>query len=320
MPIPFEEKTVKYYYETDDPLQPRMYGVTNPETWHFMEHRYVVLRDFIPKEIRQFALDCWKTIEAQPDNFQAGLKREGDIINKSPTDTLGKSIGGHSSPMAVAMGRWLCEALDNVLDIPLRETYTYSRKYDRGAYLKAHVDRPSCEVSATYCLDYLSDDTTPWKIWVQNDQNYVGWPCMDDVFQRSQAEPPRRRIAKALTLHPGDVLIYQGPNVIHFRDKFVGDYTYHMFSHFHNLNGGLRNYCMSKGLFYNKAAPNTPNTDVQITPLEFDARRDRYSESGSDEILSMMMDEFNQNYEQESQEHKQAIVNNFSDLIRVEEK
>ena len=34
----------------------------------------------------------------------------------------------------------------------LRETYSYTRKYDRGAYLRAHTDRPSCEISATVCL------------------------------------------------------------------------------------------------------------------------------------------------------------------------
>ena len=31
----------------------------------------------------------------------------------------------------------------------LQETYSFSRKYERGAYLKAHADRPSCEISAT---------------------------------------------------------------------------------------------------------------------------------------------------------------------------
>ena len=28
----------------------------------------------------------------------------------------------------------------------------------RGAYLSPHLDRPSCEISATLCLDYKSDD------------------------------------------------------------------------------------------------------------------------------------------------------------------
>jgi hypothetical protein len=315
MPIPFEEKTVKYYkFENGQ----RMMGKTNPETWHFMEHRYVVLRDFIPKEIRQFALDTWKTMEHQPESFGGDMKREGDIINKSPQDTLGKSFGGHSSPMGVAMGRWLCEALDDKIDLKLRETYTYSRKYDRGAYLKAHVDRPSCEVSATYCLDYHSDDGSPWKIWVQNDHNYVGWPCMDDVFERSQKVIPRRRIAKPLTLYPGDVLIYQGPNVIHFRDKFVGDYSYHMFSHFHNYAGGLRNYCLDKGIFYSKN-DNAPYEDFKITPLEFDGRRNRYVQTGVDTHITGLMDEFNDKFSNESQETKQAFVNNFDGLKKVEE-
>ena len=35
--------------------------------------------------------------------------------------------------------------------------------HHRGAYLNAHVDRPSCEISTTICLDYKSDDNSPWK-------------------------------------------------------------------------------------------------------------------------------------------------------------
>ena len=45
----------------------------------------------------------------------------------------------------------------------LRETYSYTSKYVRGAYLGSHTDRPSCEISATLCLDYLTDDNTHGK-------------------------------------------------------------------------------------------------------------------------------------------------------------
>jgi len=318
--IPFEEKTVKYYIETESE---RLYGKTNPETWHFWEHRYVVLRDFIPKEIRKFAMDTWKTMEAQPHNFMNGdgMKREGDIINRSPKDTLGKSVGGHSSPMGVAMGRWMQEALEKRLDISLRETYTYSRKYDRGAYLKAHVDRPSCEISTTYCLDYQSDDGEPWKIWVQNDENYVGSPCMEEVFQISQGVRPSQRIAKPLKLYPGDVLVYQGPNVIHFRDKFVGDFSYHMFSHFNNLDGGLKDYCFAED-YVLKTGGSTPYNASNRSILEFDGRPNRYVESGHDEGMSRMMNDFSENFEKLPREEKIDLVNNFAregKPVRVEE-
>lgn len=315
MPVSLEEKTVRYKVQEGDTVT---FGVTNPDTMHFYEHRYVVLRDFIPKEVMTLALDVWKTIEAQPQNYTGGMKREGDIIDQSPEDTLGKSVGGHSSPMGVAMGRWMKDALEKRLDLSLRETYTYSRKYDRGAFLKAHVDRASCEVSTTYCLDYQSDDRTPWKIWVQNDENYLSWPCMNDVYERSQALPPVRRVAKPLTLYPGDVLVYQGPNVIHFRDKFNGDYSYHMFSHFHNLTGGLHSFCKNRGISYTKGTGNAPDPAKTISALEYDGRPNRYVESGTDDNTSQLLQKFEEEWCKLPRE-EQLLMCNFFPVERVEE-
>src|SRR4029079_7309768 len=49
--------------------------------------------------------------------------------------------------------------------LELYPTYSYFRVYKRGDALKAHRDRPACEISATICLGYEAD--APWPIWIE---------------------------------------------------------------------------------------------------------------------------------------------------------
>ena len=183
-------------------------------------------------------LDAWKVMELDP-KMQEHLYLEQDIIQNSPEDTLFKSNGMHNSPFGVALHHWIWKNLKNKIDMNLQETYSYSRKYHRGAYLKAHADRPSCEVSATICLDYLTDNNKPWSIWVDNSRNWVDIVNGDNseeqqeaIYNETQGVPIRKRNSVRIDLEVGDLLLYQGPNVIHWRDTLLGEYSYHMFLHY----------------------------------------------------------------------------------------
>ena len=137
------------------------HGVMNDDTVKLITDRYVVLRNVIPKEIITFALDTWKTIEANLEVNEVIFEEEIEPIPNSPKSSRNTSAGGHTTPMGVAMHRWLHRELVKRIDMDLDLTYSFTRKYERGAYLKAHSDRPSCEISATICLGYESDDGKP---------------------------------------------------------------------------------------------------------------------------------------------------------------
>jgi len=304
MPVPFEKKTVEYCIKDLEQEGKLLTGRTTPETWSLMKDRFVVLRDFIPKDIINMSLDAWKTIEHNKEWDDAIFKRETEITQNSPKDSLGKSRANYCTPMAVSLHRWLKEKLNNVIDMGLRETYSYSRKYERGAYLRAHTDRPSCEISATICLDYQTDDNAPWKIWVQNDGNYVDSPSMDEVFEMSQGLPHRARKGIPITLEPGDVLLYQGPNVIHWRDYLVGDYSYHMFLHFWNEDSKLNQI-------------NAMHTGCpEHLALDFDGRPNRYADENNEEHVKetkKWFSEFSDVYFNHIDE-KSAFTNNYDDF------
>lgn len=290
--VPFEDRTVELVKEVKTPQgkSKKLPFKTNQITADFINNRYVVLRDFVPKEMITFAMDCWKTVEHNPEWHGAFCKREDDIIFQSPKNSLGKSESIYCSPWGVAMNRFLRDKLRSVLDIDLGETYSFTRKYDRGAYLAAHRDRPACEISTTLCLDYKTDDGRPWRIWVDNSRN---WVDSDDggetgIQRQLQLLPNRKRTSTPIDLEVGDILLYQGPNAVHFRDYLIGDYSYHIFSHFYNKEGKIRSHPLGtwQGIDNNLKQVETRDTnDLTFRPgtalehpcvLEHDGKLSRY--------------------------------------------
>ena len=212
----------------------------------------------------------------------------------------------------------------------LRETYSYTRKYERGAYLGSHTDRPSCEISATLCLDYLTDDSKPWKIWVRNDKNYAGVDA--EVIKNDSQDIPQRlrekNNCKSVSLEPGDILLYQGPNIPHWRDYLLGEYSYHVFVHFFNADSKMREI---EGFDYGIQHDINigPNSNNRKFALDLDGRANRFSngrvqldfksypEMKESTPKQIKMQQFCDTY-YESDIAK--YVNNFDHLERVEKK
>ena len=305
MPVPFDAKTIEYYI-TDEGRKVR--GRTNPETWKLVKDRYVVLKDFLPKEIIRFAMDIWKA-----DEENGGLytnQEVKDITYKNPQSSIGKSKGGYCTPWGVALHGFIHNKLKDYIDLDLRETYSYTRMYERGAYLGTHTDRPSCEISATLCLDYQTDDNTPWKIWVQNDKNYANYGS-EKIKNETQDLNQRDRIkagCKSVSLEPGDLLLYQGPNIPHWRDYLVGDYSYHVFVHFFNAQSKMTE--MDKFI---TGSNHDIHTAQPRYALELDGRPNRWTKEQTSEEFSI----FDNNY---YKTEYQEFVNNFDDWKLVEKK
>lgn len=113
-----------------------------------------------------------------------------------------------------------CEALllelkpliEKTVGLSLNPCYTYSRIYMKGAILHPHVDRPSCEYSATVCLE---NGEVPWDIWLRNRQ-------MEHI---------------CVTLQPGDIIVYHGVELPHWREEYEHDGQIQTFLHYVDANG-----------------------------------------------------------------------------------
>jgi len=90
-------------------------------------------------------------------------------------------------------------------------TYSYTRLYEKGNILKRHKDRPSCEVSTTL---HLGGDE---------------WPIFLD--------PPGAPKGIQVDLKVGDMLIYSGCELEHWREPFEGNVCSQVFLHYNHANG-----------------------------------------------------------------------------------
>ena len=100
-------------------------------------------------------------------------------------------------------------------------TYSYWRMYKNGDVLKRHTDRPSCKYSATLCVGYDISNIDENKY-----PNY-DWPMFVEDTQGNELP---------LHLKPGDLIIYRGDIVDHWRDKFSGVHQVQAFLHYNEAN------------------------------------------------------------------------------------
>ena len=100
-------------------------------------------------------------------------------------------------------------------DLKLSETYSYARIYKKGDILKRHKDRFSCEVSTT-----LNLGGEEWPIYLD--------PTGGDG-----------NVGVEINLKPGDMLIYSGCDLEHWREKFTGDNCAQVFLHYNRTGSTM---------------------------------------------------------------------------------
>lgn len=114
--------------------------------------------------------------------------------------------------------------------LKLYPTYSYARLYAPDDELKAHVDRPACEISVTITLGWEGNQ---WAIYMSDrseintdielDSQYDG-----KIFVKNKSE---------LMLEIGDAVMYRGMDKYHWREKFKGKWQAQVFLHYVDANG-----------------------------------------------------------------------------------
>ena len=103
----------------------------------------------------------------------------------------------------------------------LLPTYSYFRIYKKGDILKKHKDRAACSVSTTMNLG-----GDPWPIFINPNQNEGVYKAQDYV--------PSNGSGVKVELEPGDMLIYSGCDLEHWREPFEGSNNAQVFLHYNN--------------------------------------------------------------------------------------
>ena len=110
--------------------------------------------------------------------------------------------------------------------LDLVPTYSYTRLYEKGNKLKRHRDRPSCEVSTTL---HLGGDE--WPIFLDpSGGKYI-------IDEYKEIHKPGAPKGIKVDLKVGDMLIYAGCELEHWREPFEGKICSQVFLHYNHANG-----------------------------------------------------------------------------------
>ena len=180
----------------------------------FKKNKYTVIKQAISKDLASFVANYFSI---QKQVYDTCLKER----YISPfEDMLGRYEGNnqqvpntysHYSNIAMETLMLKCQPqMEKTTGLKLYPAYTYARIYKKGDVLKRHKDRFSCEISTTMNLG--GDD---WPIYL---------------------EPSGERGKKGVRvdLKQGDMLVYSGCELEHWREKFKGNECVQVFLHYNN--------------------------------------------------------------------------------------
>ena len=106
--------------------------------------------------------------------------------------------------------------------------YTYTRIYKKGDILKRHKDRPSCEISTTLHLG-----GEPWPIFLDP----TGADSILSGRETTTVVKPNAPKGISINLEVGDMLVYSGCDLEHWREPLEGDNCAQVFLHYNNIDG-----------------------------------------------------------------------------------
>ena len=194
----------------------------------FKKNKYQVLRNAISKDLAAF---CYKylQISAEADNW---------MLNNGVTHSGNKLVGNFNDPQVPnsyakyadrVMETLLVDTIkvmQNKTGLRLVPTYSYCRLYRTGNILKRHKDRPSCEISTT-----LNLGGDPWPILID--------PTGSDnvIDEYKNIHKPGAPKGVEVNLKPGDMLIYSGCELEHWREPFKGKLCGQVFLHYNHADG-----------------------------------------------------------------------------------
>ena len=194
----------------------------------FKTKKYQVIKQAISKDLANFVFNYMLLQESAVD-----LMLKHNKIN--PANPLIGSWTDKQVPGVYSKyGDWVMETLllyvmpimKAKTGLDLIPTYSYTRIYRKGSILKRHKDRPSCEISTTL---HLGGD--PWSIYIDP----TGSNSVIDEYKN--IHKPNAPKGVTVDLNVGDMLIYSGCDLEHWREPFEGNVCVQTFLHYNNADG-----------------------------------------------------------------------------------
>ena len=193
----------------------------------FKKNKYQVIKNALSFELADFIF------------YYFLIKRDAvDFLYQKKLHPQTSILGGWEDPQVpntyVCYGDFAMETLllkmlpimQQQTNLDLVPTNSFARVYKKGDELKRHKDRPSCEISTTVNLG-----GDPWPIFID------GTGSNNVIDEYKNIHKPNAPAGTKVLLEVGDMLVYSGCELEHWREPFDGDICGQVFLHYNDLNG-----------------------------------------------------------------------------------
>ena len=192
----------------------------------FKKNKYAIVRQAISKDLAAFIANYFSMQKQVYDTCKAAryFSPFENIIGNYENDQeqIPNTYSQYGNMAMETLILKIQPVMEKATGLKLYPAYTYARIYKKGDVLKRHKDRFSCEISTTMNLG--GDD---WPLYLEPDSSKGG--VKEGVGYVSENTKGVR-----VDLKPGDMMVYKGMELEHWRDKFKGKECIQAFLHYNN--------------------------------------------------------------------------------------
>ena len=198
----------------------------------FRINRYQVIKKALSYELANFCLNYFLLKrDAVEFMYKNNFHSESSLLGTWKDQQTPNTYSHYSDFVMETLLVKMLPVMKQHTGLDLIPTYSYARAYKKGDILKRHKDRPSCEISTTL---HLGGD--PWSIFID------GTGADNVIYGKEEGDntvKPNAPKGTKILLEVGDMLVYSGCELEHWREPFEGDICGQVFLHYNHVNGSF---------------------------------------------------------------------------------
>ena len=172
----------------------------------FENKKYQVIKNAVSYELANFIFNYFMLKrDAVSWMYQNNIIHDNGMFGTWKDKQIPNTYAHYGDMVMETLMMKVLPIMQQEIKLELLPTYSYARIYKKGDKLHKHKDRPSCEVSTTI---HLGGDK--WTIFIE------GTEVLLDV---------------------GDMLVYSGCELEHWREPLEGNTCAQVFLHYNHVNG-----------------------------------------------------------------------------------
>ena len=192
-----------------------------------MKFKYQVIKNAISYELANFIYNYFLLKkDAVEFMYKNNINYESPLLGTWTDKQVPNTYSHYADMVMETLLMKVLPIMKKETGLKLIPTYSYARAYKKGDILRRHKDRPSCEISTT-----LNLGGDPWPIFIDG----TGADSVIDEYK--QIHKPNAPEGTKVLLEVGDMLVYSGCELEHWREPFEGNICGQVFLHYNHVNG-----------------------------------------------------------------------------------